>query len=226
MASTIRPIDALDFASDYVKGEPIERQQVRILDDVNKYLWMAAPWRWTIGTVGEITLINGQQDYTLTAPGDMLFPIYAYISDGATTPQYVDIEPKIPSSAIQAGQPTRMSYEGSNNWRFYPVPVITGTKTVVIQYKKVAPVLTASNIYTGGTQVFDDEWFWVYQEGVLWKSYLYADDNRCGSLTFADGKVQMSGKRAEFEAAIDYMRQREKLPIFGYQLSPDPKMAK
>lgn len=225
MAALLRPVDALDYASVFIKGQPIEVLQERVLDDASKYLWMAAPWRWTIGTVGSITLVDGTMDYTLAPPVDFLYPIYAYFADGSTTPQYIDIEPTLPSTCPQKGQPSRLAYVGSNTWRFYPKPVVTGTKTVVIMYKKVAPTITVQNSYTSGTLVMDDEWFWVYQEIVLWKAFTYADDRRAGdSQMSSDGKWNYSGKRGEAEAAIQYMREREKLPIFGYQTAPDPKV--
>lgn len=228
MAASIRPVDALDYASIFVKGQPVETLQERILDDSSKHLWMAAPWRWTIGTVGTVTLVNGQMDYTLAVPNDFLFPIYAYSADGTTTLQYYDVEPTLPASNTQKGVASRIAYVGSNTWRFYPIPQIpTGTKTVVIMYKKIAPVITIKNSYDAGTLVMDDEWFWVYQEGVLWKAFTYADDTRAGSAQMtSDGKWQYTGKRGEFEAAIQYMREREKLPIFGYQTVPDPKVGK
>lgn len=226
MAAILSPVSALDYASVFIKGQPIETLQERVLDDASKHLWMAAPWRWTIGTVGAITLVDAQMDYTLTAPTDMLYPIYAYSADGATTPQYYDIEPTLPISNTQKGIATRMAYVGSNTWRFYPIPqVTTPSKTVIIMYKKVAPTITVQNSYTAGTLVMDDEWFWVYQEAVLWKAFTYADDTRAGSAQMtSDGKWQYTGKRGEFEAAVQYMREREKLPIFGYQTSPDPKV--
>jgi len=226
MASTYAPVDALDYATEFIKGMPIERIQARVLDDANKHLWMAAPWRWTLGnTSANIPLVTDTQDYTLTAPADMLYPLYAYSSDGITTPNYIDIEPILPTTEIIKGIPERMAYMGSNTWRFYPKPQVTGSKSVVIQYKKIAPVVTVQNSYTAGTLVMDDEWFWVYQELVLWKAYAYADDTRAGSAQMtSDGKWQYTGKRGEAEAAIQYMREREKLPIFGYQLAPDPKV--
>lgn len=225
MASTLRPIDAIEYAKRFVKDMPLEDVQWRILDDVSKYLWMAAPWRWTLGLVGQILMLNGQQDYTLAVPADFLYPIYAYYGDGTSPNMYLEIEPKLASTVIQQGNPTRLSYEGSNTWRLYPNPVISGTKVINIFYKKIAPVLTPKNIYDQNVLILDDEWFWVYEEGVLWKAYLYADDPRAGSAQMdSRGQWQYSGKRADFESAIQKMREREKLPIFGFQTAPDPKV--
>lgn len=226
MAATKRPVEALEYALKFVKNAPIERVSSDVLDEISKYIWMAAPWRWTVGNVGTITLVNGTQDYTLAEPADMLFPIYAYFADGSTTPQYFSIEPKLPANVVQVGQPDRLSYEGSNNWRFYPKPQV-GTKTVVIQYKKEAPTITVENSYTAGTLVMDDEWFWVFQLGVLWKAQVFADDAKAGQIRFSsDGKLEITGTRGEFEAAIQYMREREKLPIYSYQTVPDLKVSK
>jgi hypothetical protein len=230
MSATKRPIEALEYALEFVKNAPIQRQQATILDEVNKHIWMSAPWRWSVGNVGSIALVNSQQDYTISAPNDMLFPLYAFIADTVSSPQYLTIEPKLPTDVIQSGQPERISYEGSNTWRLYPKPEYgteVSRKTLVIQYKKQAPTITNQTSYTSGVLVMDDEWFWVYQLGVLWKAYLYADDSRAGSATInSEGKWQYSGMRAEFEAAIQHMKDCEKLPIFGYQTVPDPKVSK
>lgn len=219
MSSTLTPSAAFDFAKTYVKNTKLDDVKVRILDDVNKYMWMAAPWRWTIGSLPSFNLVANTQNYTVVSPGDVLYPYSAYVSDGQLVPRSLIIEPALPTTSKLVGQPNRISMienDANVGLRVVPVPSsFSGgnTNTVICLYKKVSPLLTSGNIGTAGVLVFDDEWFWVYQEGVLWRSYLYADDERAGNITFADGKIQYTGQRASFEAGLQFMRENDKLHI-------------
>lgn len=226
MAATYRPYDALAYAKLFIKNMPLEKLQARILDDANKYIWMAAPWRWSVSSFpSTITLVNGQQDYTLAPPADYLKPIYAYIADGTTTKTDLDISPSLPSDVVQKGIPTRIcNVRGTNTWRFYPIPVVSGTKEVIIEYKIKSPIITNQTSYTEGFLEMDDEWFWVYEQAVLWKAYWFADDQRGGNTQFDNsGKWAMTQARAELDVSIEMMRQRELLPIYNFQTVPEPK---
>lgn len=218
MASTLKPSDAFDFAKIYVKNTKLDDVKVRILDDVNKIMWMAAPWRWTLGSLATFNLAATTQDYTVVDPGNFLFLHSAYVHDGNLVPRELIVEPSLPATVKYVGQPNRITIAGASGGnltvRVSPVaPSFSGNlvNTVISLYKKQAPSITAINAGSAGAQVFDDEWFWVYQEGVLWKSYLYADDDRAGNITYADGKVQYTGQRASFEAGLQMMRESEKL---------------
>lgn len=209
----LAPSDAFDFAKIYVKNSRLDDVKVRILDDVNKYMWMAAPWRWTIGSMPDIVLAANTQDYPISKPADFLFLQEAYVIDGSTAPRPLIVEATLPTLTRYVGQPSRVAVVGSTV-RISPVPgSFTGNLTnhVVSEYKIVAPDITSGNAGTPGAQVFPDSWFWVYQAGVLWRSYLYADDDRAGNVTFAEGKVQYTGLRADFEAGLQTMRQTEKI---------------
>lgn len=221
MSSTFSPIKAFDYAKRYIKNMPLEQVQVQILDDVNKYMWMAAPWRWTIGTLGPVSLINSTQDYaSVTCPSDFLYVQDAYITDAAGgVPRYLHVEPYLPSGG-KLGTPSHCTFinytlGATGTLRLHPQPgnVVTNWE-VIARYKKIAPVLSASNINTSGILVFDDEWFHVYVSGVLYYAYLFGDDQRAGSAQIdpASGKVQFSGQRGVWEANIAIMKQHEKLP--------------
>jgi hypothetical protein len=217
MASTYKPRDAFDFAKLYIKNMNLEKVGVRILDDVNKMMWMAAPWRWTIGSLSAVTLVSNTSDYTIVPPGDFLYLHSAYISDGSTPPRDLHVDPVLPSAVTVVGQPSRIAV-ASTTLRLAPKPGTqpTSAPNVIALYKKTAPTITAANMGTAGTQVFDDEWFWVFQEGVLWRAYMYGDDARAGSATVtSDGKAQYSGQRGIFEAGLSFMRQNEKLFLPG-----------
>jgi len=216
MASTKAPIEAFDFVKRFVKQMPLETVQAELLDSVNKILWMAAPWRWTVGTISPITLASDTQDYTIASPpSDFLYLLHAYISDGASAPRPLHIEPALPADVGVRGNPSAVTVTGST-LRVTPKPGTLPTsplQKVFLYYKKTAPVIQNSNANTVGVQVFDDEWFWVYAHGVLWEAYMYADDQRAGSAQVdAQGRMGFTGQRAVFESAIELMRQREKIP--------------
>jgi hypothetical protein len=226
MASTIPPQAAFDICKNLIKKMPMEEISPRILDDINKRMWMAAPWRWTVGTLTNIALVSNTQDYTLAPPADFLYLLHTYVSDGATAARHLEIMPSLPTTVVQAGVPDFISYQGSNTFRVSPNPgtLVAPTKYLVSFYKKAAPTIIASNANTAGTLVFDDEWFPVYEMGVLWLSYLYADDNRAGSCQVdSKGNIQFTGQRAIFEAELEQMRQREPLPEFLANVTAEPK---
>ncbi len=77
-------------------------------------------------------------------------------------------------------------------------------------YKKTMTTFTSATIFTG-LMPFDDEWFWVFEEGFLWQAYLYADDRRAGEAVVEGDSVKFNGQRASFEAALNVMREREPL---------------
>lgn len=226
MAATLPPISAFDIAKRNIKNMPLEQIQVRVLDDINKLMWMAAPWRWTIGTLTPITLTSTTSSYTLAPPSDFLYLIAAYIADGAGPVRHLAIMPTIPASIVVTGMPQFISYEGSNTFRVSPVPgtQVTPIKQIIAYYKKKAPVVSAQTCQTAGFLTMDDEWFHVYEAGVLWYSYLYGDDQRAGTCNATnDGKIAYTGQRAVFEAGLDMMRQREPLPIFDARVTRDQK---
>jgi len=225
MSATIRPVDALEYAKKFIKNMPLEQLQARILDDANKYIWMAAPWRWTVSSISTtIPLVSGTVDYTLSTPTNFLRALNAYISDGSTPNQYLDIAPSLPTTMVQRGVPTRIAYMGSNTWRVYPKPVVPTSQEVVIEYKKKAPVITNQTSYTPGFLEMDDEWFWVYEQAVLYKAYWYADDfQKGGNTQYADGRYSMTAARGELETSIQMMREREPIPIYQFQTVPDLK---
>jgi hypothetical protein len=191
---------------------------------VNKILWMAAPWRWTLGSLTPFSLASGTQDYSITLPSDFLYIYDAYITDGAKTGRELSVEPFLQSNVGLVGQPSEIAYVGVDGnvtghgiFRVAPIPATQPTSNapeVYSRYKKTAPIITASNQGTPGVLIFDDEWFWVYQAGVTWLAYLYSDDQRAGSWQVdANGRAAYTGQLGVFQGAISWMREREKLPL-------------
>jgi hypothetical protein len=218
MAATYRPIDAFDFAKNYIKRMPLEVVQAQILDSVHRRIWTAAPWRWTVGNLPEATLIAGTQDYVVTLPADYLYAIEAKMVVPEFPVRELEIVPFLPTAVIQKGQPSQIAITGSGSsgqYRLAPVPsaVKNPAEKVIGLYKKAAPKIINSNMNTAGLLVMDDEWFWVYQLGVLAYSYMFADDQRAGGGQVTGNQTQFAGMFGHFEAGLAQMRIREKLPV-------------
>ena len=235
MPSTIKPIEAFDFCKRFIKNMNLDTVQARILDDVNKIMWMAAPWRWTIGALPNITLAANTQDYTIALPNDFLYALESYVTDQAGgTPRDLRIEPFIATSGIP-GQPSRVAFTGTpgtnGTARIFPKfqTLPTPTPVIISTYKKQAPsIKTVDDINNSGILVFDDEWFYVYESGVLWLAYMYADVQCAGSATFDSGKGSyvLTGQRGVFESNIQMMRDREKILGIDSRVAPDARMDK
>lgn len=228
MAATFRPIDALDYSKNMIKRMPAEQIRVAALDQVNKIMWMAAPWRWTIGTMSPIALVSSTQDYVQAEPASYLYLLDGYLADGANPDRALKSVSVLPATNVVVGLPTQYSLDPTTNTlRVFPKPgtlAASPTKYIVPWYKKVAPTLDAETIYTEGALEMDDEWTWVYIQGVLWLCYLYGDDARAGNVQFnlANSSGQYSGQEARFYAGLEFMRQREKLPVTDPRTVPDP----
>lgn len=227
MSTTYYPQMASEYAKTYIKRMPLETVQVRILDSINKLIWISSPWRWSISTLSPIPLVSNTQDYTLTTPSNFISLIHSYISDGSNVVTHLEPVPTLNASVGINGNPRFISYEGSNVYRISPNPgvlPVSPTRYIYSWYKKSSPILKASNIGTPGVLIMDDEYFPVYEAGVLWMSYLYADDQRAGTTTVdSQGRAQYTGQRAVFESMLNEMRLHEAIPIFENKNSEDQK---
>jgi len=232
MAATLAPDSAFDFAKTMIKKMPLQDIKIRVLDSINKIIWMAAPWRWTIGSLTALNLAASTQDYAITLPADFLYAVRSYITDGAKPTRELSIESALPTAVVLVGQPTRISFTGaggSGNARVSPkVPAdhpASPTQQIITLYKKTSPLITSGNAATGGVLVMDDEWWWVYEAGVLWLAYLYADDARAGGAQVdpMSGRVQYTGQRGTFEGALIQMKEREKLWLVDPKSAQEPK---
>ncbi len=214
MASTYAPSTALLYAKSFVKKMPVDTDpniNVQMLDYVHAAMWMAAPFRWTVGLVGNTTLVNSTTDYTVADPSDFLYIEGAYVAKGNSN-EYLTPVSFLTNENITPGSPALISHPALNTYRVSPAPTQNYNSPLYIYYKKQRPMITTGNYTSGGVQVFDDEWFWVYQTGVLWQAYQYADDARAGGATVdQDGKTQYTGQLGIFRASLAEMRRSESL---------------
>jgi len=217
--ATYKPRTAFNKALGYVKNMPLRDVQLPILDQISKMMWLYAPWRWTLDALPVVPLTSSTQDYVVALPSDFLYATDAYLADGNNQYDTLLVEPALPSNVKVIGRPKRIAVTGTPGENgTLRTSTITGTFTatppsIISLYKKAAPTLTLPNLHTAGVLVFPDDWAWVYEEGVLWQTYVWAEDVRAGTVQVgAQGQAQYTGQRAAFEDGLAKMKDREKLP--------------
>jgi hypothetical protein len=235
------PQDALNYAKRMCGNMPVDDANLnpRVLDDANKALWMAAPWRWTIAPLEVVTLVNNQQDYSLAAHTDLLFLVQSSITDGEQRSE-LQVSANLPSTPSApfpiVGKVQRVSYvPGSpQKLRTFPVPSgypTTAMPSLLTWYKQLAPTVSGPNQATdyttltattggGGTNVgFPGEFFWVYREMVLLYAYQFTHDARLGGVAFENAvdktgqnvaTTKYSGQYAVVHDGIQQMKIAEK----------------
>lgn len=222
MAATRPPADAFNYAKRYIKNMPLEEVRTDIINRVANYMWMYAPWRWTVSSTPTITVAANTQDYTMNYPSDWLYAIRATMVEGSGAERSLEILPALETNVGFVGNPNYIAYTGTAGQvggpvRISPKPAqVSGTPLVIGLYKKTNTAFTNQTIFTG-TLPFDDLWFWVFEEGILWQAYLFGDDRRAGDVgtDSQSGAAKFSGQRAVFEAALTFMKDREKLLLIN-----------
>lgn len=214
MAATYTPKQALDFATSMIKGMILSSDtavNAQICDYVLSAIWMAAPFRWTVGSYSAtpIAVTAGTSDYTVTAPSDYLSIEKAYIVTTDSINELTPVSILVPDVNV-VGVPSKIDYVAANTLRIHPKPSTGYSGQLYIIYKKKHPVINSGNLNTAGAIVIDDDWYWVFQLGVMWQAYMYADDQRAGTATVdAQGRIQYTGAYGAFRAGIETMKVAE-----------------
>lgn len=219
---TYAPSTSFTWLGIMLKGMDIDQILPNILDDTNKLLWMAAPWRWTLGVLDAVTVpANPTGDLAIgTLPADFLYGYKAWITStsNAGTPRPLEVVGGLSDDVSVRGVPTQLQIigdaGGAGTARLYPYPtgMPTGSQLFII-YKKTAPIITKANMGTGGVLVMPDEYSPVYNMGLMYYGYLYADDQRAGAAQMQDQRITTSGAWGMFQSMIQGMRVSEKLPL-------------
>ena len=135
----------------------------------------------------------------------------------------------LPATPAQIQMPNFCAYvqNGSSPYLQFETKMPTGVNDfkAYAWYKREAPVITASTYDDAGFLEMDDEWFWVFQAGVLWKAYIWGDDSRAGSVAMSDKGFQYSGQMGVFYDGIRQMAEKEKLPVLDPYTLANPKDA-
>lgn len=226
MSSTKRPIDALNFAKKMVKNMPVQEMWTEMTNDILARIWMESPWSWTLGAFPSVNLVANNSDYAVAIPSDFLYLRNAEITS-TTVKRPIEVVANIADENSKPGQPTVccvLGNPGTNGTlRVYPQPIIS-TESLTGLYKKTFIKYTRETLYTDALPI-PDEWYHVFLSGILWQSYKYADDGRAGEASSRnDGSFSFNGQRAQFEADLIKMRNREPLPLEeALRLMPDVK---
>lgn len=212
MARTYHWSDAVDFAKKQTKGTPTTTLDARICDLVSSEVWGAYAWYLSKQTIasGTIPLVDNQQDYD--PPANIYVLTKGSLVCTSTTPvshreldvvqeQDVNMMPisptQIRSIALQAGV-GKLRLESA---------VVTSGQSWEIrgEYKANPPKVTDTN-----NQIWwDDQFFNIAVEGLVYWAYKLADDKRAGGAQTQGGRIVYAGKYADFRAAIDRMKEAE-----------------
>jgi len=209
------PQQALNYAKRFVGQLPVDDTTVklRMLNDAHTKLWMAALWRWTVGSIEVVTVVNDTQDYNLSTLEDFLFLACARITDGENIHDLA-VSSTLPQTAVLKGLPKQVQYilGTPHKMRLFPVPTGYSVPPKVLSvYKKKAAELTEGNITSEYSLLgIPAEWFWVYQEIVLLKAMQFAHDPRLGAVAFSNNGAAYSSQYGVVEAVIEEMRRAEK----------------
>lgn len=218
MATTYSPDDAIAYAKRWVGNLPVDDTalKLRLLNDASNMLHMWALWDWSVGQFDQLAVVNDQQDYTISDPGDVLYPVKGEIRS-ADDQEVIELTPvaSIPADTnIKGSVPNRFSLAAATTLRVAPCPAsFSGTNEILSWYKKANTVITSGNTATPATLLFGDEWFWVYQEIVLAKALSFAHDPRAGGFQIGERGVGASGQWGNAVAGLTFMTQREKLLV-------------
>ncbi len=226
MAATYTPQEALDYAKRFIGGSPLDDADIKvsIVNQASNRMHMAANWHWTLGALVDATVVNDQDDYTIsTFPSDFLQLAKSelWFADGSVEP--LRVVGLLETNDNIAGGPRRVAYfnDGADKVRLYPTPTgyASGSEPVIVQsFKKTNTVLTTGNLGTSTNLLFPDEWFWVFEEFVLYKAYDFTRDPRAGGVTYVESadriQVQYTGKLGEAMAGLKNMLEIEK-PLVG-----------
>jgi hypothetical protein len=238
VASTYKPSDGIDYIKSMLKGMNIDQPtknglvppQIGMMNIVLNMMWMYAPWRWTLGSLTATTVLSTTQDYATTLPSDFLFIDNSYVHDGINVPRPLHVTASLPTNVSVVGNPSEIAVIPGTfpaaTLRLFPKPgtlPVSPVQQVISLYKKTCPIVTEANMFTAGIHVFDDEWFWVYEEGLKWQGFVWGDQQAAagGVSVGSNGQQQFTGQFGTFMHGLQLMMAKEKLPT-PYVWQPVP----
>ncbi len=205
---------------------------VDALQSASSMIWMAAPWRWTIGVFPNTAAVAaGASTVSLTAQSDFLRLEKVNLNNDVQIKELTIVN-ILPAAPTQVQMPNFCAYKATGPALQFETKMPTGINNYKanVWYKRQAPVITADNYTTAGLLEMDDDYWWVYEECVLYWGYKYADDPRAGGAQVEEAangpKITYSGQRAVAEAGIQYIREREELVSMFPSLNPNPLQQK
>ena len=183
-------------------------------DQVNRKMWVAAPWRWAIVPLTSISLSDTNQDFALSNT-DLYRLIRARITRTDSTP-----DESHPLNVLEWLEPALNYVQGM--YAIQACSMVATTTTVRLdtaisvpsgvtiqmdgEYQTVPTKITA----TSSTITFNDEYAETAIEGLKWAYMVLAKDPRAGGMAVnSKGDKTYSGQYAVFMASIEDMKQAE-----------------
>jgi len=229
VASTYTPKDALDFVAQFVHKIPLDKVGTKLCDITNSVIWRAFFWRWSISDFTAVTCVNGQQDYPNAIPTDFYrFHVLLLARTDITPNEFRELDEK----EYIGKEQSRLG--GLNDIKIFSLlPEVAGIRlelptniqtpvTMQIQgeYQKQPTKITDASWETAFS--FPDQYFGVYNEGLLYYCYKFSDDPRAGNIEVSStGLKQYTGQLGAFMGALGEMMQKEDLS--GGQTSRFPQ---
>lgn len=186
MSNTYTPRQALDFAQKYLHGIPVDGVNAETADIVHSLIWRAYPWRWSLANFLDISLVDGTQDYAVGVT-DMYRPVNVRVvrTDVSPVTQYeLSIYGYLSPNVVEKGGYgfiRSVAYEPvGNTIRLDVAAGISAPTTMVLRgsYQKNPTRILDSTLDTAFAM--PDQYFNVMVEGLKWKLYQLADDQRTG----------------------------------------------
>jgi len=214
-AGTYSPSDAITQNKVFVGNLPSTTIQYIACDSVQSIIWSLFPWNWTVNTLTNITLVNGQQDYSHTQTDFYRF-VNLELNQTSSSPNVVRAltqKQHLSQDLVTTGGiETIRSYSWEPNISKirleYPAAIPSGT-TIVIQgdYQYLPTKITSSNFSTALN--LPDVYFPVFSAGVLWQLYKLNNDPRAGTAQVVRGGRVYTGALGEFHDLLLQMKEAE-----------------
>ena len=218
MANTFTPQDAINMATALNHKAPNSTMAIYACHIVNSFIWTAYPWNWTKQALTQITLVDGQQDYSLG--GSDLTSFYRFVnleiqdtSVSPTVSRFLHQKNHLSIELVTKGGINSIraySWEGTiNKIRLELSAAVPSGTTLVLngEFQKQPTTITGSNLSTAFTM--PDHYFQVFIEGLRWKFYELTDDPRAGNTQFARNRAVNTGQKATFMDAFEAMKEAE-----------------
>lgn len=219
--------NAVDLVSKYVKSIPLTDVSLALCDQTNSIIHLAYPWRWTVKELTAISLVNDQQDYSISTVTDFQRLLRLKLRRTDITPNEVRelklVEYLSPELSQKGGLETirrAAIYEYGPKIRLERAVYLPTGVTIQItgEYQFQPTKLTS----LGTALLPPDQYFSVFTEGLLWRVYKYADDDRAGSIQVVkNGGIVYTGQMGVFYALLQQMKESEDMASGEPTVFPD-----
>lgn len=213
--------DAIDLVQAFTKNVPTSALQVKAADIVSSQMWSAYPWQWTLQQISpSIPLVNGVQDYSVPAE------LYRFGAGGHLRLTRTDVttENQIELDIVKWLPPSTNFNRSYTQFRLFCHELtlgvirmegavqITGTMALQIdgEYQTHPTKITSANV--SNPLWIPDEYFNVYEAGLLYYFYKFTDDSRAGAIAATkSGQMSYTGQYAVWMNELDRMTMAEDL---------------